>query len=168
MTSPTLNAEITRFTALRRRIIEAIPDIDETTLADTLEGATNLHEAIGALVRSALDDEDLVSALKVRLEAYRQRLDRLGQRIRTKRGLAKSAMEEAGIDRILEADFTLSLRTAPPAVVVTDENAIPEWFWIPQSPKLDKRALADALKAGTAVTGAELSNTERSLSIRTK
>ena len=165
---PAIQAELTRFTALRRQIIEAIPDIDETTLADTLEGATNLHEAIGALVRSALDDEDLVSALKVRLEAYRQRLDRLGQRIKTKRGLAKSAMEEAGIDKIVEADFTLSLRTAPPAVVITDETAIPEWFWIPQSPKLDKRALADALKAGTAVTGAELSNAERSLSIRTK
>ena len=71
------------------------------TLADTLEGATNLHEAIGALVRSALDDEDLVSALKVRLEAYKQRAERLGQRVKAKRDVARTAMEEAGIDKIL-------------------------------------------------------------------
>ena len=163
-----ISQELTRFTALRRQIIDAIPDIDETTLADTLEGATNLHEAIGALVRSAIDDEDLVSALKVRLEAYKQRAERLGQRVKAKRDVARTAMEEAGIDKILEADFTLSLRNAPPSVVITDEDAIPEWFWIPQSPKLDKRALLDALKAGTAVTGAELSNGARSLSVRTK
>jgi hypothetical protein len=161
-------AELTRFTALRRQIIEAIPDIDDETLADTLEGATNLHEAIGALVRSALDDEDMVSALRVRLEAYKQRLDRLGQRIKTKRTLAQTAMEDAGIDKIMEADFTLSLRNAPPSVVITDEAAIPEWLWIPQKPKLDKRGLLDALKAGTAVTGAELTNAQRTLSVRTK
>lgn len=106
--------------------------------------------------------------MKVRLEAYKQRAERLGQRVKAKRDVARSAMEEAGIDSILEADFTLSLRNAAPSVVITDEDAIPEWFWIPQSPKLDKRALLDAPKAGTAVTGAELSNGESSLSVRTK
>lgn len=168
MASEFVTWELTRFNALRRQLIEADPEIDETTLADTLEGATNLHEAIAALIRSALDDEDLISALKVRLEAYRQRLDRLGQRIKTKRMLAQSTMEEAGIDKILEPDFTLSLRKASPALVVTDEASIPEWFWIPQPAKLDRRALLEALKAGTTVTGAELSNAPRSLSVRTK
>jgi hypothetical protein len=36
-----------RFHELRRRLTEADPEIDETTLLDTLEGATNLNEAIG-------------------------------------------------------------------------------------------------------------------------
>ena len=36
-----LSQESTRFMELRRRLIEADPDIDETTLLDTLEGATD-------------------------------------------------------------------------------------------------------------------------------
>ena len=69
--------EFNRFTELRRRLIEADPDIDETTLLDTLEGATNLHEALGEVIRSALDDEALANGLRIRLEAMRERLDRI-------------------------------------------------------------------------------------------
>ncbi|MBW8636220.1 siphovirus Gp157 family protein [Hoeflea sp. WL0058] len=132
MSHITLDFELTRFTALRRQIIEADPEIDETTLLDTLEGATNLHEAIGALVRSALEDECLVTGLKARLGELKERLDRIQIRIDNKRQLALSTMEEAGIEKILEPDFTLSLRATPPSVLVTDETVIPEWFWIPQ------------------------------------
>jgi hypothetical protein len=65
-------------------------------------------------------------------------------------------MEEAGIDRIFEPDFTLSLRNAPPGLVLTDETLIPDWFWIPQSARLDRKGLLDTLKAGTAVTGTQV------------
>ena len=60
MTTLKLHPELTRFAELRRRLIEADPQIDETTLLDTLEGATNLHEAIGEVIRAALEDEALV------------------------------------------------------------------------------------------------------------
>ncbi|MEO4040788.1 siphovirus Gp157 family protein [Hoeflea sp. CAU 1731] len=163
-----MKSELTRFTALRRQIIESDPEIDETTLLDTLEGATDLNEAIAAVVRSALDDECLVTGIKARLSELKERLDRIQIRIEKKRQLALSTMEEAGIEKILEPDFTLSLRTAPPSVLVTDETIIPEWFWVPQPAKLDKRALLDTLKAGTAITGAELANTRRSLGVRKK
>ncbi len=39
-----LDAERIRFVELRRRILEAHPDLDDQTLADTLEGATDLKE----------------------------------------------------------------------------------------------------------------------------
>jgi hypothetical protein len=39
-------------------------DIDEKMLFDTLEGATNLHEAIAAVIHSTLDDEALAKALR--------------------------------------------------------------------------------------------------------
>ncbi len=39
--------EHSRHSELRRRLIEADPEIDDTTLLDTLEGATNLSGAIG-------------------------------------------------------------------------------------------------------------------------
>lgn len=77
-------------------------------------------------------------------------------------------MEAAGIARIVEPDFTINLRASPPSVCVTDEQLIPEWFWIPQPARLDKRSVLEALKGGAFVAGAELSNPQNSLSVRTK
>ena len=156
------------FTELRRRLIEANPEIDDTTLLDTLEGATNLHEAIGEVVRAALEDEAFADGLKIRLGKMKERLDRMEATSAKKRQVAFDVMEESGIEKVLEPDFTVSLRTAPPSVVVTDPAVIPEFCWIPQPPKLDRRRVLDALKAGTAISGAELSNSKVCLSIRTK
>jgi hypothetical protein len=163
-----LSAEFTRFTELRRRLIEADPQIDETTLLDTLEGATSLHEAIGEVVRVALEEEAMADGLKVRMIQMRERLERIETACARKREVALAVMEEAGIEKILEPDFTVSLRVAPPGVVITSEEDIPEWFWLPQPAKLDRRRILDTLKAGTAVMGAALSNSRVCLSVRTK
>ena len=168
MTIHQLTQESNRFTELRRRLIEADPDIDETTLLDTLEGATDLHEAIGEVVRSALEDEAMLAGLKGRLEDLRERLDRIRTRGEKKRQVALAVMEDTGIEKLMQPDFTVSLRVSPPGVVITSEEDIPEWFWVPQEPRLDKRAILDAIKAGTAVTGAELSKSKISLAVRTK
>ena len=53
------------------------PEADEDTLRDTLEGITDLHEMIAAVIRSALVDEALQAGLRTRLEEMRQRLTRL-------------------------------------------------------------------------------------------
>ena len=163
-----LAAEFSRFTEIRRRLIEADPQIDETTLLDTLEGATSLHEAVGEVIRAALDEEALADGLKGRLEKMKERLERIETASAKKRQVAQAVMEETGIEKILEPDFTVSLRTAPPGVVVVNPDDIPEWFWIPQPPKLDRKRVLDTLKAGTQVTGATLSNSKVCLSVRTK
>src|SRR5438552_13047682 len=153
MSDLVLTHEFTRFTELRRRLIEADPEIDETTLLDTLEGATSLHEAIGEVVRAALEDEGLADALKRRVEEMRGRLERIETSCARKRQVALAVMEEAGIEKILEPDFTVSLRVSSPAMVVTSEDEIPEWFWIPQPAKLDRMRIIDKSKAGPAVMG---------------
>jgi hypothetical protein len=163
-----LAAEFTRFTELRRRLIEADPEIDDTTLLDTLEGATSLHEAIGEVVRQALVEEGMADGLKLRLGQMKDRLERIETASARKREVAMAVMEEAGIEKVTEPDFTVSLRVAPPAVVITDETLVPKWFWIPQEPKLDRRRILDSLKARTQVLGAALSTPKVCLSIRTK
>ena len=159
---------LTLHTELRRRLLNAEPDLDEQTLLDTLEGATDLNAAIGELVRSALLDGAYLSGLKARIEEMKARLERIEARADKKRALALEAMEAAGIARIVEPDLTVTLRASPPAVRVTDEQSIPEWFWIPQPARLDKRSLLEARKGGAHVSGAELANSQNSIAVRTR
>jgi len=168
MDSFPVTKQVNRFLELRRRLLEVDPEIDEQTLRDTLEGVTNLAEAVAAVIRSALDDEALANGLKLRLEAMKGRLERIEATAAKKRQAALAAMEEADLDKILEPDFTVSIRAAPPSIVITNEPVIPEEFWQPQPPKLDKRRLLETLKSGTAVMGVELANTRITLAIRTK
>ena len=44
---------------LKQRLLESYPNCDDETLTDTLEGITDLHEMIAAVIRSALVDEAL-------------------------------------------------------------------------------------------------------------
>lgn len=163
-----LAREFTRFTELRRRLIEADPEIDETTLLDTLEGATNLSEAIGEVLRAALEEEALADSLRARMGVMKERLERIEGASARKRDVAQAVMEDAGIEKILEPDFTVSLRVSPPGVAVVNEAEIPDPFWIPQPPKLDRKGILDALKAGKPVPGATFTNSKVSLAIRSK
>ena len=161
-------SEFNRFTELRRRLIADYPELDDETLFDTLEGATNLKEAIGELVRSALADEALESGLKTRIEEMRERQNRFLSTAQSKREFALKVMEDAGIEKLLEPDFTVSLRISPCALVVVDEASIPETYWLPQPPKLDRKAALEAIRRGQSVPGAELSNSRVSLAVRRK
>jgi hypothetical protein len=48
------------------------------------------------------------------------------------------------------------------------EQAIPENYWLPQPPKLDRQAILGELKRGMEVSGAEMSNPKPVLTVRTK
>jgi len=163
-----LSHEFSRYAELRRRLIEADPEIDDTTLLDTLEGATNLNEALGEVIRAALDEEALADSLRDRMGAMRERLERIETACAKKRDVAQAVMEDAGIEKILEPDFTVSLRVSPPSIAVVNEAEIPEPYWIPQAPKLDRKGILDALKTGSRVPGATFANSKVSLAIRTK
>jgi hypothetical protein len=77
-------------------------------------------------------------------------------------------MSEADLRKIEQPDFTASARAGAPALLVVAESEIPERYWLPQPPKLDRQCLLVALKQGDDVTGAQLSNPKQVLSVRTK
>jgi hypothetical protein len=97
----------------------------------------------------------------------KERLSRLEGRSVRKRELALEAMSEAGLRKIEQPDFTASARAGPPSLVVLAEDQLPETYWVPQPPKLDRQALLGDLKKGD-IPGAQLSNPKPVLSVRTK
>lgn len=153
---------------LREKLAAEFPDADEETLIDTLEGMTNLHEMLAAVVRSRLDDLSLAAALRTRMADMQERFTRLEQRAEKKKEVVTSVMERAALKNLTEPDFTLSLRTITPPLVVVSEGQIPEAFWKPQPPKLDRQALLSALKGGREVPGVVLGNGGATISVRTK
>ncbi len=160
--------ESTKYQHLRSRLLAEVPEIDEHTLADTLEGLTDLREMLAEIIRSALDDEALAAGLSTRLSDMKARIDRFETSARRKRELALKAMSEASIPKLLVADFTASLRQGAPTLDVIEESKIPAAYWKPQPPKLDRQGLLAALKAGTAIEGVVLEPPRLQLSVRTK
>ena len=131
------------------------------------------HLALGqveerAVPRAVLDDQALCEALKGRLSELKARLERLDTRIQATRVVICEAMEEAGLTKITEPDFTLSLRTGVPPLMVIDEEAIPEPYWSPQPPKLERGVLKRALSDGKDIPGAVLGNGSPSISVRVR
>ena len=163
-----LQTEVRRYQLLRERIIHEFPGTDDETIRDTLEGITDLHEMIAAVIRSALVDEALHAGLRWRIDDMKERLSRLDLRASKKRELALHAMSEVGLSKLEQPDFTASTRAGSPALLVISEQTIPPHYWLPQPPKLDRHEILAELKRGAAIPGAELSNPKPVLMVRTK
>ncbi len=151
-----LSQEAVHYTYLRERLTADFPDADEECLRDTLEGLTNLTDVLAEVLRSALEDQAFVAALRSRIGDMQARLSRIEERARKKRDLVCSVMERADVRKLMEPDMTVSLRPSRAPLVVTDEEAIPEGYWKAQAPKLDRQGLLAALSAGRDVPGALL------------
>jgi Gp157 protein len=156
------------YRAVRDRIRAEDPQIDEQTLADTVEGLTDLHEIVGAIIRAALADEALATGLKSRIADMQERLDRLQDRASKRRQIAKDVMVELDLKKITAPDFTVSIRPGMPALLVLDEAAVPSIYWQPSAPRLNRQGLLNELKEGADVKGVALCNQEPVLSVRTR
>ncbi|MGA7309244.1 MAG: siphovirus Gp157 family protein [Pseudolabrys sp.] len=164
----TLEFAAIAYRTIRDRIRAEDPQIDEQTLVDTVEGLTDLHEIIAAIVRVALADEALATGLKSRIAEMQDRLDRLQECAAKRRQIAKDVMVELDIKKITAPDFTVSVRPGMPALLVLDEAAVPSIYWQPRDPRLDRQGLLNDLKEGTDIKGVALSNPEPVLSVRTR
>ena len=96
------------------------------------------------------------------------RLSRIEERARKKRDLVCSVMERADVRKLTEPDLTVSLRPSRAPLAVIDEDLVPEAFWKPQPPKLDRQGLIAALAAGRDVPGAILGNAPMTISVLPK
>ena len=136
------------YRTIRDRIRAEDPQIDEQTLADTVEGLTDLHEIVAAIVRAALADEALATGLKGRIAEMQDRLDRLQDCAAKRRQIAKDVMVELDIKKITAPDFTVWIRPGMPSLLVLDEAAVPSIYWQPVAPRLKRQGLPERAQRG--------------------
>jgi hypothetical protein len=150
--------------ALRDSIASLNADAD--TIRDTIEGETGLHEAISRVMGFIQEDHILIAGIEQMIQTLAARRDRLSDRVDFYRAAIEQAMTIGEIQTMELPDATVTVRRVAPKLEVVDESAIPAVFWTPQDPKLDRKAVTDALKAGNEVPGAMLGNGGITLFIR--
>jgi hypothetical protein len=163
-----LNFAVLHYQAIRDHLRAEDPDLDEQTLADTVEGLTDLQDIVRAIIRSALVDEALAAGLKIRIAEMQGRLTRLDDRASKRRQIARDVMVDVDLKKITAPDFTVSIRPGSPGLIVVDETKIPSTYFVPREPKLDRLGLLAAIKDDDQVTGVQLSNPEPVLSVRVR
>lgn len=149
-----------------RDTLSKLPDMDEETTRDTIEGETDLHGAIGNVVRLLTDTEVQVEGLTAIIEKMQARLKRYEDRRNFLRSAIEQAMVVGELKRLELSDCTLSIGNRAPCLVITDEAALPSEFWKMPDPVLDKAKIKEALKDKKTVPGATLGNGSVSLTIR--
>lgn len=135
-------------------------DIDEQTFLDTLEGLS------GELEQKSINVAMYIKNLEVSADAIKQAEKAMAERrkgIEAKQEKIRKYLLEnmlkTGITKIECPHFVLSVRKNPPSVDVLMQDQIPdEYFDIPDPlpPTLNKKRLADDLKAGVLIEGALL------------
>jgi hypothetical protein len=151
-----------------RRVIRSLADDadDEQLVHDTVEGETNLMEAFDRAIERIIDldahvigIEAQINVLKARAEKFEAGQDRIRKAIH-------EAMAASGLKRCERALKTLSLQKKPRAVIEYNLDLVPGQYWIPQSPKLDKKTAGADLKAGRTIPGLGLTDSSLTLHVR--
>jgi hypothetical protein len=158
-----------RETEAARTLVASLADVlgDDTDLAaDTIEGETNLQEVILSAIARIVELDTMTEGIKATQDALAGRKARLEKQREMIRESLAVAFEVACIKKLETPLATISLRAVPPRVEVIDESAIPAAYWKPQEPRLDRKAVLDALKDKQDVPGATLSNGGMAVSIR--
>lgn len=156
-------------TSNARNLLSDMRDLlgdDADLIATTIEGETELTEVASKALGRILELNGMMDGIAGMMASLKDRGERLEQQRDNLRTLLGVAMETGCIKRLETPLATASLRAVPPKAEIIDEAAIPARFWKPQEPKLDKRAVLDALKAKEPVPGATLSNGGMTVSIK--
>jgi len=149
-------------------IVTEFPELadDEDLRADMFEGETDINWVMGRLVDYDADARGMASAIADRVKDLNERKARYSRRSEVFRQLALGVLQRADLKKVELPTATVSLRNVPPAVMISDHEALPQdCLRIKTEP--DKAAIKAALATGH-VPGAYLTNGSVSVSIRTK
>jgi hypothetical protein len=153
--------------AEHRQMVERLMDTqdDAQAIADTIEAESYPLEVKAQNVAYAVRNlEAAATAIK---DAEKQMADRrksIENRAMHVKEYLKTCMEVAGVKKIDCPHFALTIKSNPPSVDVFEPALVPAEFMRqpePPPPAIDKKAIAEAIKAGREVPGAMLAQGTR-------
>ena len=133
-------------------------DDDAEFLADSVEGETNLLEAIASALAEIDEAQLLILGGKAKVEQFESRIAAEEKRVERIRASIERAIVTAELPTPIKLPTgTLSIARRPAQPIIEDESAIPTRFFVQPptpAPKLDKKALTAALRGGADLPGA--------------
>lgn len=158
-----VRAKIKRLRDLRY----AVESEEITDLSDDLVADDDFQALCLDLAEEAVEREAHAEAIESRIKDLQARKHRLLHSAETLRNIVLQCMDIRGAKTISSPSLTLSVSSRAPEIIVTDEARIPSTFFSPQPPKLDKKALRNAvLSDGEVIEGVTMGNGTISLTIR--
>lgn len=159
-----LHQEIQAARRLRENLASLMED-DPQLIADSLEGETNIHEAIEAAVTLYFNDNAFITAIDNQIAVLETRKNRLKKRTEVIRAMVCVALDQAGKKTVETALGTATLKNTPRQLLLDpdQQSEIPLEYWKAGEPKLDKKKLKADIETGKTVKGATLSNGGQSI-----
>lgn len=139
---------------------------DLEVIRDTIEGEIDLRGLICLAAEQNLADAAQVSGITEIMEKLSARRDRIKKRVEMRRVAILAAMQSGEIKSVETPAGTITRKAVPPSLLILEEAAIPSDYWEAQEPKLNKKAVTDALKAGKDIPGAMMSNGGETIAIK--
>ena len=124
-------------------------DADNESLQSMLNGLEGrIEDKVDAVL-------SVRNAKRAEAKAIRDEMNRLNERAQRAENeanrlemLVESTMLRIGMDKLKTLKFTTWMQLGPPSVVVSNESEIPDYYFIPQPNKLDRRKLMEDIKNG--------------------
>jgi hypothetical protein len=139
---------------------------DDQLIADMLEGSTDLHEFLAAVVRRMVEATAFAAGIEAMIDQMKARRDRFNQRTEAMRGLALSIITAAQIKRLELPEATLSVVKPRERVVVANDADVPATYCHPPVVKPDLKKIKAALDAGERFNWASIQVGEPTLMVR--
>lgn len=140
-------------------------DLPAEVIADTLEAlAGDFDSKAVQVAKFVLSLEANAAAVEHAAKAMGARSARIRSRAESIKAYLQFHMQALEKKRIETPELIITRRPNPPAVVITDEHAVPAQYWVQPEPppaRLDKKAIKNAIDAGTRVEGAYVEAGER-------
>lgn len=150
------------------RQLQTIEDMDEQTLADTLEGLegeiADKANAIAIVLNGVGGTVEIIDREIKRLQDMKKSVE---NRDKSLREYLKTNMQATGTTNIKCDLFNITLAKGRQIAVIQDESKLPdEYTSVKTTITPDKKKILDDLKEGVSIPGAALSVSTESLRIK--